>query len=298
MSLKINKLSIPMDIVDRLVKEIKSNRKLLNLDDELVLESIKDYLKTDKKAAAKLADARGFDDIKRSKETDAIIKHVRSYFYNTYTAFQTAKNPEREKLLKELKERIDIVGLQGTLDIHRKLLMTHISTKERVDIYDRLYSDLFSITGKPKTIIDVSCGLNPLSYPYMDIDELIYIATEFNALDLEFLERYFNVISKHANIKYKTVKLDLTKHTTSLNEEADVCFMFKIIDLFDSRIIEKIMREVQAGWIIVSVSTKTIAKNDMLFRRRAGFQKMLRRLGLKYKTKEYENELFYIIEKS
>ena len=49
------------------------------------------------------------------------------------------------------------------------ILEMHASSKERMPILDSFYERLFSFTGKPKTILDLACGLNPFALPWMGL---------------------------------------------------------------------------------------------------------------------------------
>src|SRR3989338_9387488 len=93
------------------------------------------------------------------------------------------------------------------IDSHINILKTHISSKERISIYPELYEKIFSITGKAKSILDLSCGLNPLSFPFMKLPLSIkYFATELCEDDLLFIEKYFQKI----NLKnYSVIKINL-----------------------------------------------------------------------------------------
>ena len=76
-----------------------------------------------------------------------------------------------------------------------------------------------------------------------------------------------------------------------------MAFAFKIFDIVDTKVTERIIKELDVKWIAASFSTKTVSRKDMRFKRRAGFQKMLRRLGLKYSTIEFPNEIVYLVRK-
>jgi hypothetical protein len=47
-----------------------------------------------------------------------------------------------------------------------ELLAAHVSTVERTPYYKDFYSNLFAAISPPKSILDIGCGLHPLSYPF------------------------------------------------------------------------------------------------------------------------------------
>lgn len=56
--------------------------------------------------------------------------------------------------LKNARQMLENRDVEGALKLHS-------STRERMPL-DEFYSDLFSRTGKPSTILDLACGMNPV----------------------------------------------------------------------------------------------------------------------------------------
>ena len=164
--------------------------------------------------------------------------------------------------------------------------MTHSSTRERLNNYNKLKNDLSEfIVGKK--ILDLGAGLNPLEF---DSNEII--AVEFNQNDVDLLNRYFMIKNK----KSKAVLIDLNKDWLKLKDiKADTIFAWKLFDLLDFKTTENIVKSLNASTLIASFSTKTLGNRRMTSPRRAGFQKLLRRLDLEFTTKTYENEIFYVV---
>ena len=106
--------------------------------------------------------------------------------------FKDTKFSKRDKLLEELKGLKDRLG-------HDRILVLHRSTRERMDFYPILYDRIFAIIGKPKSILDLGCGMNPLSLPYMELRGVKYLAAELTKEDTDFLQRYFDKVK----IEYK-----------------------------------------------------------------------------------------------
>src|SRR3989338_2347218 len=99
------------------------------------------------------------------------------------------KKREYKKLVKEVRNELNRV--YGVFQLGTNLdLKSHKSTKERIEIYPTLYKRIFNLTGKPKSILDLGCGLNPLSYIYLG-NHLKYIASECNRKDCLLLEEWF-----------------------------------------------------------------------------------------------------------
>ena len=64
---------------------------------------------------------------------------------------------------------------EGTIIWRRRQCLScnrRFSTKERIDYYPKIYSEIFRIAGKPGIIADLGCGVNPFSFPYMNLKKL------------------------------------------------------------------------------------------------------------------------------
>ena len=138
-------------MLTQLIKDIKQKKELSALDDKFVKEELNRFFKREPKILKKLNEELN----PKSKEYKQVIKEVRSKLRRSYGLFRVEKET---KNLKELIKNKD----------YKKILETHSSTKERLPFYDQLYQKLFKITGKPKTILDLGAGINPLSYSYMN----------------------------------------------------------------------------------------------------------------------------------
>ncbi|MBI4149839.1 hypothetical protein HY488_00385 [Candidatus Woesearchaeota archaeon] len=287
---------ISSDVLVGIISRIKEKKELVHLDEKVCLRYIITYFMQHGKALAKFSEAKDFSSIQRSKEVDELIKAVREEVRLVYGLYQTEDISKIDHLLDKLEKDFKNKSIERTKDDHDRILRLNRSTSERLEFYEKFFSDIFAITDKPISIIDLACGLNPMAWPYYQLRNVRYTACELNEQDVQHLQRYFDIIKPYTGIQGKAVKLDLTKDSLD-GFTADVCFLLKVLDLLDASVAERIITSLRCRWIVASFPTKTITEQAMRFKRRAGFQKMLRRLGLKYQTLTYENELVYIITK-
>ena len=244
-----------------LIKRIKEKKSLENLDDEFIKEYIDNYFRDNPKIKKIL---ERHPKKEKSKEFKRITKQIRNELNRIYGIFKLNKNL--------------------TLENHK-------STKERMKIYPFIYKKIFSITGEPKRILDISCGLNPLSYKYLGYKPY-YIATELTKKDCEVLRYYF----KKENINGNVLQINLLKQNKFPN--ADIAFLFKILDIIkDKKLVENIIKDLSVKYIVVSFSLIDIKGKKMNYPLQGWFQRMLKRLNLKYILIKEENEIFYVIKK-
>jgi 16S rRNA (guanine(1405)-N(7))-methyltransferase len=203
------------------------------------------------------------------------------------------KNPKLKgkALVKEVRSILHFK--YGMFWLSDKLeLKSHKSSRDRLKIYSTLYKDIFSITGEPKRILDLGCGLNPLSYSFLGCKPY-YIASELSLKDCDKIKKYF----KERKIKGKVLRLDLTERNSF--PKADVCFLFAVFDTIEDKghkLAEQIIRKLDCKYIVVSFSTKTVSGKKMNVPRRGWFERLMKRLGLKYSKLIYPGEMFYVVK--
>jgi len=304
-----------------LIQKIKSHKKYKTLSDDIV-----------KKELNKLLKSGHFKEPFSKNQEKTIIKKVREKLHRIYSSYQSRKKNKREKILEELKLAVEkkaknqiqqtnkvekkfVVPLSSKpikqtqelnwftiKGITEKLLSLTLSTKERLPYYLFIYNKIFKITGIPKTIIDLGSGLNPVSYPYMNLSNINYYAYDIDISDIDFLNRYFYLMKK-VGINGKAEIKDISTLKVDNLSKADIVFMFKLIDLIDEKkrktskdLMKDLFEKNKTKFIVASFSTKTLTRKPMNLPRRIGFEKMLSLMNLKFNSFSIENEIFYVIK--
>ena len=257
-----------------LIQKIKQKKELRGLAEEVIERVLNSFLQKNPKLEQEITASKKLE---KSSAVETCVKNVRALLRRVSGSFEI-DNKDRENLIAQNKIQ--------------EVLATHSSTKERLEYYDEIYNKIFAITGKPKTVLDLGCGLNPLSFP--DRNSLYY-ACDINKDNLKLVEKYF----QKNNIKGKIFFCDLTKIDNSF-PKADVCFLFKVLDIIESKghkTAEKIITSLSCKYVVVSFATKTLSGRKMNHPERIWFERMLGRLNLKWTKFEVENEMFYVVEK-
>lgn len=271
-------------LLTSLLEQVKAHKKYKNLDNSLVIDEIKQYLKSNPKATA-------------SKQT---IKDIRAKLHRLYSSYQTNKKKKADDILINLKQAIETKDDQEVLEITNQLLSLVLSTKERIKEYKYLYKKIFKITGRPETIIDLGSGLNPFSYPLMNLLSLKYYSYDIDKEDITLLNKYFKIM-KPEGLVGKAAILDVRNLSkVSSLTSSDIVFMFKLIDLIDTKkkkISEELIKTLikKTKFIVVSFATQTLTRKSMKLPQRRGFELMLERIGLKFKVIKTSNEIFYVV---
>ena len=279
-----------------LVSEIKKKKELRQVNDNFVRENLLAYLQQNMKLIGSFSRKLN----RKSAIYKKAIKEVRAKLRRMYGLFRVEEDVKvRESLLNEWFN----VGAREKEVILKKLLETHSSTKERRLFYKKLYSHIFKITGKPKSILDLACGINPFSVEFMNLKDIYYYAYDLNEGEIDLLNKYFNF--KHSlnkNFLGKAEIFDLLQWEKLTDfERVDVCFLFKIVDILDAgkghKISELVIKNAPAKFVIVSFAMKTMSGKEMNAPERKWMEWLCRRLGFSYTILKFENEIFYVIKK-
>ncbi len=262
-----------------IIQEIKKSKKYAGIAEEIIGKEVESFIKSNPR----------YQEFKDK----FILKQIKEKLHKMYGSFQTYKKGKAKKLLEKLREEKDN-------KIVRELLTTNLSTKERLGNNGLIYSRIFEKVGKVNSILDLGCGLNPVAFPYMEIDkETRYYAYDINEEDLKTIEEFFDIY----RINGRTGIIDL-RDSQQIEKlpPADLCFMFKVLDPLEKnekghKLAEDIIKKLskKCNFIVVSFATATLSGRKMSHPHRGWIERMLERLGMKFERFESKNEIFYII---
>jgi 16S rRNA (guanine(1405)-N(7))-methyltransferase len=74
----------------------------------------------------------------------------------------------------------------------RQVMERHASTRERLPILDQFYAQVLAGIGPIRSVLDLACGLHPLSIPWMPLaEDSVYYAYDVYEDMIEFLNAFF-----------------------------------------------------------------------------------------------------------
>ena len=269
-----------------IVHDILAKKELSGIEHSFVEAILEKELCKDPKLA------KGLDTLStRSTAYKELVKAVRAILRRNVGLYEGDPR-HREALLADLRQSSTSEQRE---EILTHLLATHASTRERLPFYDTVYAKIFAITGMPKVVLDMGCGLNPLSFPDRDAT---YIGVDIDRALCSVVEQYFSIAGVEGECKIVDVKgIDQIKRLP----KADVAFVFKLLELLEKgeghKRSELLIKALPARWVIVSFPTMTSSGRPMRSPRRAWIELMLKRLGYEYETFTIPNEIFYVIRK-
>ena len=290
----IGKIVLDEAKITGLIHNILQRKTLQDLNKDFVRDELFKYLQKNHQLVSKLNS--NFQS--KSSIYKKVLKEVRQQLRRVYGLYRTTiERDNREELIQQLSSD---KNFKTTIT---KILQTHSSTKERLDFYAKLYSNIFKITKAPTSILDLGCGLNPFSIPLMDLNKLNYYAYDLSKEEINSLNTFFQFLEENNDGFWGVAKVldafsweEIAKH-----DPVDLCFLFKMTDVLDRgrghKVSEEVINRIPAKYVVVSFSTKTMSGKGMNFPERKWIELMCTRLKYTYKPLKFSNEIFYVIKK-
>jgi hypothetical protein len=276
------------DLRKILMLEIRNTKNLKNLDLKYVEQKLDKFILTYGDVYKKLrmlAEKKGLSGIDKSKPFKEVVKRVRDELRIVYGSFLT-EDFHKKRMPADKDEIVEV-------------LKTHKSTKERIEFYDEIYSKIIE-WHKPKKIADLGCGLNPLSYFFMNLD-CDYFASDLSSADMNFIQCFFNEFQINGRAKaYDLTNLSILEDDCF--QKCDLVFLFKVLDSLEEvkkNVSKDLLQGISAKHIVVSFPTKSLlSKKGFRIEKRNWLFNFINKMGWKHERFEVENELFVLIDKS
>ncbi len=215
-----------------------------------VLESAR-YRDVDRAFLARLVD----EDLARSRSAAEVVKRVKRRLHQAVGAFRGSIRDVdlSEAWTGELTEP----GFRSTC---AQLLRAHASTRERVPALDGLYQAIWSITGTPRSVLDLGCGLNPLTLPWMGLaGDARLMASDIDLRPLRIASAFLELVGQPHAVEVR----DLV--TGAPTEPADIALLFKVVtslDRQDPAAADRLIEGLRVRHAVVSFTTRSLGGRD------------------------------------
>ncbi len=255
-----------MDCNEVLIARIRQKKELRGIAEEVVRKALERY------QVRHRVDFTGFS----SAQTKQLVKDIRKElrFFSGRFNVSFAK---RQRLLAAQ-------NYQG-------LLKTHTSTAERLEDYPYIRKKITML--KPRSILDLGCGLNPIALARPGI---FYYALDINQEDLQLVAEFFQQEGVHGTTKV----YDLREIAPGDLPPSDLCLLLKILDVIEKRghkLAERILQTIKTRYFLISFSTKTLSGKPMNHPQRGWIIRLVERLGYQYEEIKLSKEIYYLVKK-
>jgi len=177
-----------------------------------------------------------------------------------------------------------------------EVLKKHLSTRERFEYYEKIYSKIFSdldLNKKEKvSVIDLGAGINGLSYnKFPEKFEVDYVGIEIIGRLVDLMNEYFrkNKVSRTPTgsaeaIQESLFSLKNLKDIIKKTKKPRIVFLFKILDSLEYRerdytkklLLELKKEEIEIKGFVLSFSTESYIKKEKFKAKRKWIQNFIK----------------------
>ncbi|MEE4194567.1 MAG: hypothetical protein V2J07_05140 [Anaerolineae bacterium] len=262
--------------LQKIIAAVQKNPRYASIDASLVESVSRDMLQ------------KGFS----TKET---IKHTRAKLHQVGGAYQDLKIPY-DQLMAELEQLPEDFHSDAVKAFCREAMRYHRSTEERLNGLETLYNDIFSHLPAVESILDLACGFNPLTLPWIPVtSNCVYYACDIYPQMMDFLNAFFT----HFNLPGEAFTCDLTQ--TIPQQEVDLALIFKTIpclEQIDKSIGPRLLNQLHAKMVIVSFPVRSLSgrAKDMPRFYEEHFMEIVAQTDWEMSTFTTIDELFFMLK--
>ena len=213
---------------------------------ERVLRSSR-YRDVDRALLSRLAD----EELPRARNADDAVKRVKRRLHQAVGAFRGARSASA--LADAWTGDLQDPGFRAAC---ADAMRGHASTSERLPYLDSFHAGIWAHTGIPRSVLDLGCGLHPLSLPWMGIESATYLASDVDHRPLETVRAFLELVGQPHRIEARDVVADPP------NDTADVALLLKLVTTLDRQdpdAAARLLRRLRARHAVVSFPGRSLA---------------------------------------
>lgn len=263
------------DAIGEIVDSVLSSRKYQTIAPDLI-HAI---------AAGELAKGRSRKDA---------VKATKNQLHQSAAAYQTGRMAY-DAWLTDLRQGHGAPTSDEFRTYLRTIMAHHASTAERLPILDDFYRSILADLPPLRSILDVACGLNPLTIPWMGMPaDVTYYACDIYRDQIHFLNEFFHLAAIRGEAEVRNViahpptqrvDLALVLKTIPCLEQVDRAAGSQLLDALDAR------------YLLVSFPVRSLGgrAKGMVATYEAHFEALIAGRGWSFKRFEFDGELAFLV---
>lgn len=225
--------------LDELVAQVRGSRKYAAISETLVRRI----------GAAELG--------KRATLKEA-IKATKNALHQAAGLYFARERPPYDLWLRQITQAPDDDTRRAVL---RSIMAQHASTRERLPILETFYARAFDGIAPVRSVLDLACGMNPLSVPWMPLAT----GAAYHAVDIyEDLARFLEAALPALGVTGQAEARDVIGDCPT--DAADVALLLKALpclEQLDRAAGSAILDTINARCVIVSFPTRTVGGRNV-----------------------------------
>jgi 16S rRNA (guanine(1405)-N(7))-methyltransferase len=234
-------------------------------------------------------------ELPKRRSFKAALKATKRRLHQIYGAFE--QKADYDALYRRLAHAYGSGNDAAIRAACRQALGLHSSTQERLSILEKFYARIWSVTGVPRALLDMGCGLNPLALPWMDLPPTArYLALDIDAARIDFLNRYFALAGLPPLARWQDLLCEppaspvdvalLLKTSTTLEQQEEGAPL-------------RLLRALSAPFVVVSFPIRSLGGREkgMATHYRREFQALVADEPWSIRELRFETELVFVVSK-
>lgn len=238
----------------------------------------------------------GAAELEKGRKPKELIKFTKKKLHQVAGAYLGDK-PDYPAWLEALEAACHSDNPQVLKKACREIMRQHASTRERLPILDEFYAKILDEVEPIHTVLDIACGFNPLSIPWMPLQEKFrYYACDIYADLTGFINHFLKLYQAGG----KAWVCDVIHQPPQ--QRVDLALLLKAIpclEQIDKSAGERLLDAVDARHLIVSFPIHSLGgkQKGMTKNYEAKFYALVKGKSWQVKRFEFETELAFLITK-
>jgi 16S rRNA (guanine(1405)-N(7))-methyltransferase len=232
---------------------------------------------------------------RHARDRDA-LKAAKRKLHQIYGAYLDPGGAWRKPLEDALADPAALDDPDAVRRLCRAAIVRHASTAERLPELEQVYTELFELAGAPDTVLDLACGLNPLTVPWMPGGgPQRYRAFDIDCTAIDLLDRVLQRIRPDCRARCADIL------AAPPDEPADLALLLKAVPCLEQQetgISARLIRSLNARHVAVSFPLRSIGGRAKGMERTytAMAEELIARLGVEARRLRRADELFYVLD--
>lgn len=237
--------------------------------------------------------AIGMAELEKRPSLKAALKATKNKLHQVGGAYLDAR-PDYAKATALLQTAVgDETALRAAC---RSVMQWHTSTRERLPILDDFFAQTLAPLPPVASVLDVACGLNPLAWPWMPLDNTTqYIAYDIYADAIAFVNQFFQL----AGVNGRAAVRDVVHHPPE--EAVDLALVLKslpCLEQLEHNASSRLLAALNARFLLISYPVASLGGRGKGMRANyaAHFEALAYGRSWRVRRFEFPTELAFLVE--
>jgi 16S rRNA (guanine(1405)-N(7))-methyltransferase len=233
------------------------------------------------------------NELAKGRSRKDAVKATKNQLHQSAAAYQTGRM-DYDAWLADLRRSGDLQSAPFRTQL-RTILAHHASTAERLPILDDFYRSIFAELPPLNSILDIACGLNPLTIPWMNLPtHSFYYACDIYGDQICFLNDFFGLIGIQGQAEVRNVI------TQPPGQRVDLALVLKTIpclEQVDRSAGVHLLNALNARYLLVSFPVRSLGgrAKGMAATYEAHFESLAAGRDWSIKRFEFDGELAFLV---